>query len=40
MTDGLEEYDGKISIGGRNVTNLQFVDDIDALVEEEHELEA
>ena len=28
------------SIGGRNITNLQFADDIDALAEEEQELEA
>ena len=31
----LEEHDGKVSIGGRNITNLQFADDIDALAEEE-----
>ena len=35
-----EEHDGKVSIGCRNITNLQFADDIDALAEEEHELEA
>ena len=40
MTDALEEHDGNVSIGGRNVTNLRFVDDIDALAEEEQELEA
>ena len=28
------------SIGGRNITNLRFADDIDALAEEEQELEA
>ena len=40
MSDALEEHDGKISIGGRNITNLRFADDIDALAEEEQELEA
>ena len=35
MSDALEEHDEKISIGGRNITNLQFADDIDALAEEE-----
>ena len=42
MSDTLEEHDGKVtgSIGSRNITNLQFADDIDALAEEEQELEA
>ena len=40
MSDALEEHDGKASIGGRNITNLRFADDIDALAEEEQELEA
>ena len=40
MSDALEEDDGKVSIGGRNITNLRFADDIDALAEEEQELEA
>ena len=40
MPDALEEHGGKISIGGRNNTNLRFADDIDALAEEEQELEA
>ena len=40
MSDALEEYDGKVSIGGRNITSLRFADDIDALAEEEQELEA
>ena len=35
MSDALEEHDGTVSIGGRNITNLWFADDIDALVEEE-----
>ena len=39
MTDALEEHDGKVSIGGRNITNLRFADDIDALAEEEQQLE-
>ena len=39
MSDSLEEHDGKVSIGGRNITNLRFADDIDALAEEEQELE-
>ena len=40
MTDALEEHDGKVSIGDRNITNLRFADDIDALAEDEQELEA
>ena len=40
VSDALEEHDGKVSIGGRNVTNLRLADDIDALAEEEQELEA
>ena len=40
MSDALEEHDGKISIGGRNITNLRFADDIDSLAEEQQELEA
>ena len=40
MSDALEQHDGKVSIGGRNTTNLRFADDIDALAEEEQELEA
>ena len=40
MSDTLEEHDGKISIGGRNIVNLRFADDIDSLAEEEQELEA
>ena len=38
MSDALEEHDGKVS--SRNITNLRFADDIDALAEEEQELEA
>ena len=40
MSDALEEHDSKISIGGRNITNLWFADNKDALAEEEQELEA
>ena len=36
----LEEHAGKVSVGGRNITNLRFADDIDALAEEELEVEA
>ena len=35
MSDAL-----KVSTGGINITNLRFADDIDALAEEEQELEA
>ena len=35
MSDVLEGQDGKVSIGGRNITNLRFAGDIDALAEEE-----
>ena len=40
MSDALEEHDGRVSIGGRNITNLRFADDLDAVAEEEQELEA
>ena len=40
MSDTLAEHDGKDSIGGRNINNLRFADDVDALAEEEQELEA
>ena len=40
MSDALEGHDGKVSLGGRNITNLRFADDTDALSEEEQELEA
>ena len=40
MSDALDEHNGTVSIGGRNITNLRFADDIDALAEEEQELEA
>ena len=37
MSDALED-DGKVSVGGRTITNLRFSDNIDALAEEEQEL--
>ena len=40
MSGALEEHDGTVSIGGRNISNLRFADDTDALTEEEQELEA
>ena len=39
-SDSKEEHDEKVSIGDRNITNLQFANDIDALAEEEQELES
>ena len=35
----IEEHNGNVSIGDRNITNLRFADDIPALAREEHELE-
>ena len=35
MSDALEEHTGKVSTDSRNITNLRFVDDIDALAEEQ-----
>ena len=32
MSNALKEHDGKVSIGGRNITNLRFADDIDAVM--------
>ena len=40
MSDALEEHEGKVRICGRNITNLRLADDIDALADEEWELEA
>ena len=34
MSNALKEHDGKVSIGGRNITNLLFANDTDALAEE------
>ena len=39
MSDVLEEHDGKVSICGRNITNLWFADDIDALAEDKQGLD-
>ena len=39
ISDALEEHDGKFIIGGRNISYLRFVDDIDALAEKEQEQE-
>ena len=36
-SDALEEHDRRISIGGRNITNLEIADDIHALAEEKQE---
>ena len=38
MTDALEDHEGTVSIGGRTVTNLRCVNDIDGLAGEEKEL--
>ena len=38
MRDTLEDDEGTVSIGGRTITNLYFVDDIDGLAGEEEEL--
>ena len=36
----MEEHDGNASIGGRNMTNLQFADNTDDLAEEKQEPES
>ena len=38
MTDALEDHENTVSIGGRTITNLRFVDDIDGLAGEKEEL--
>ena len=38
MADALEDHEGKVSIGGRTITNLRFADDINGLAEQEQEL--
>ena len=40
MTASLEEQDEKVGTGGTNIINLRFADDIDAVAEEEQELES
>ena len=39
ISDALEEHIGKVSKGGRIITNLRFADDIDAIAEGEQEQE-
>ena len=36
----MEEQNGNVGIGGRAITNLWFVDDIDAFADKQQELEA
>ena len=38
MTDAVEDHEGTVRIGGRTITNLRFVDEIDGLAGEEEEL--
>lgn len=38
MSEALENHCGTVSIGGRNITNLRFADDIDGLAGNEDEL--
>ena len=38
MSEALENHCGTVSIGGRNITNLCFADDIDGLAGSEDEL--
>ena len=40
MSDDLEEYDGKARRGSTTITNLRFANGIEALAENEQELEA
>ena len=40
LSDALGEDDEKVSIDGRNITNLRFADNIDALAEEEQDQDA
>ena len=35
MSDALEDYDGNVSQGGRNITKLQFANETDVLAKEE-----
>ena len=37
MADALEDHEGKVSIGGRAITNLRSADDIDGLAGQEQE---
>ena len=36
----MEEYNGKVSKGGRNITSLWFANDVKAVAEDEQEVEA
>ena len=38
MTDGLEDHEGIVSIGGRTITDLRFAHEFDSLAGEEEEL--
>ena len=38
MTNALNDHEGTVSIGGRNITNLRFADDIGGLAGSEDEL--
>ena len=38
MTDAVEEREGTVNIGGRTITSLRFVNDIDGSAGEEEEL--
>lgn len=38
MTDALDDHIGTVSIGGRNITNLRFADDIDGIAGNQAEL--
>ena len=40
MSYALEEHDVKVSMSSRNIINLQFAEDIDAVAEEEQKQEA
>ena len=40
ISDTLKEHVKQVSIGGRNITNMRFADDIDTVAEEDKELEA
>ena len=38
ITDALEDHEGTVSIGGRTVPSLRFIDDVDGSAGEEEEL--
>ena len=38
MDQAIEDFEGTVSIGGRNISNLRFADDIDVIVGSEEEL--